>query len=151
MRPLRGLFLPPSCHPQVARCRETALRAAPPAPRRPGVIHNATPPGSMSTTVATPTVLCGRFDFSLFVPTVIMMHGICHRYRWHMPRTSLTYATNIADICHRKSSAFLFTLLFCLQKSPPTYVYSVTLSSQIPARLCPLLLCRQRYSVSLKR
>ena len=32
--------------PQVARCREVALRAALPSPRRPGVIHGVTPPGS---------------------------------------------------------------------------------------------------------
>ena len=40
-------FHSPRSIPQVARCREVALRAALPAPRRPGVIHGVTPPGSV--------------------------------------------------------------------------------------------------------
>ena len=40
-------FHSPRSIPQVARCREVALRAALPSPRRPGVIHGVTPPGSV--------------------------------------------------------------------------------------------------------
>ena len=42
-------FHSPRSIPQVARCREVALRAALPSPRRPGVIHGVTPPGSVLT------------------------------------------------------------------------------------------------------
>ena len=42
-------FHSPRSIPQVARCREVALRAALPSPRRPGVIHSVTPPGSVPT------------------------------------------------------------------------------------------------------
>lgn len=33
--------------------------------------------------------------------TTYTFHGICRRYRWHMPQTSLAFATDVADICHR--------------------------------------------------
>ena len=40
-------FHSPRSVPQVARCREASLRVALPTPRRPGVIHGVTPPGSV--------------------------------------------------------------------------------------------------------
>ena len=42
-------FHSPRSLPQVARCQEAALRAALLPPRRPGVIHGVTPPGSVLT------------------------------------------------------------------------------------------------------
>jgi hypothetical protein len=40
-------FHSPRSVPQVARYREVALRGSLPEPRRPGVIHGVTPPGSV--------------------------------------------------------------------------------------------------------
>ena len=42
-------FHSPRSIPQVAPCREVALRAALPSPRRPGVINGVTPLGSVLT------------------------------------------------------------------------------------------------------